>query len=155
MNKTRAGRFFPAAHQEQSMNRTTIHCSIRNVLLACLLASPLLTSAAAPGTATIDGKTYTGTIVKQGEVQGDPDDFVFKDGTFISTACAGFGFKPGAYTVKHDGKRLQFSAENKTDAGVRMIWRGMISGDHLEATSRWIRPNQPVVEFHADASLKH
>ena len=126
-----------------------------NVLLTCLLAAPLLASAAAATTAPIDGKTFTGTLVKQGEAQGDPDDFVFKDGQFISTACAGFGFKPASYIIKQEGTSMQFSAENKTDAGVRMLWKGTIEGDHLQATAQWLRPEQPVVEFHASASLKH
>jgi len=127
---------------------------LRNTLLAALLVAPLLAAAAEPETKPIDGKTYTGTITKQGENQGDPDDFVFKDGTFISTACAGFGFKPAAYSVKQDGKRLQFTALNETDNGVRMQWKGFILGNHLEATADWLRPDQPVVQFHADAKLK-
>ena len=125
-----------------------------NLLLTALLAAPML-AIADGNTTSIDGKTYTGTLVKQGESQGDPDDFVFKDGKFISTACAGFGFKPAAYSVTQDGKNVLFSAQNETDAGVRMVWKGAIDGDHLVATSQWIRPNQPVVEFHASANLKH
>jgi hypothetical protein len=127
----------------------------RKVLLTCLLAAPLLASAAAPASPAVDGKTFTGTLVKQGENQGDPDDFVFKNGQFISTACASFGFKSASYSVTPDGTRMQFSAENKTDGGVRMIWKGTIEGDHLQATAQWIRPQQPVVEFHANANLKH
>jgi len=126
---------------------------LRNALIATLLAMPLL--AAAAEDKPIDGKTYTGTITKHGETQGDPDDFVFKDGTFISTACAGFGFKPAVYTTKQDGKRLQFDAINETDNGVHMRWKGFIQGDHLEATADWLRPEQPVVQFHAQAALKH
>jgi len=133
------------------MNTTTL--SLCNLLLTALLATPLLALATDPQ--AIDGKTYTGTLVKQGENQGDPDDFVFKDGKFISTACAGFGFKPAVYSIKQDGKTLQFSAQNETAAGVRMIWQGTIDGDHLVATSQWVRPDQPVVEFHASANLKH
>ena len=102
----------------------------------------------------IDGKTYTGTIT--GKVRsGDPDDFVFKDGTFISTACAGFGFKPAAYAVTQSGKNLQFTALNETDSGVKMQWKGTIDGDRLEATADWLRPDQPLVQFHAKASIKH
>jgi hypothetical protein len=127
----------------------------RAASLSCVLALPLLAGAAAPASPSVDGKTYTGTLVKQGESQGDPDDFVFKDGQFISTACASFGFKPATYSVTQDGARMQFSAENKTDAGVRMIWKGTIEGDHLQATAQWMRPQQPVVEFHAAANLKH
>jgi len=126
---------------------------LRNALIATLLAMPLL--AAAAEDKPIDGKTYTGTITKHGETQGDPDDFVFKDGTFISTACAGFGFKPAVYTTKQDGKRLQFDAINETDNGVHMRWKGFIQGDRLEATADWLRPEQPVVQFHAQAALKH
>jgi len=122
--------------------------------LCIALFTALPAFAAAADTQPIDGKTYTGTITKHGETQGDPDDFVFKDGTFISTACAGFGFKPAAYTVKPDGKRFQFSAVNETDNGVHMQWKGFIQGDHLEATADWMRPDQPVVQFHANANLK-
>jgi hypothetical protein len=126
---------------------------LRNALIATLLTAPLL--AAAAEDKPVDGKTYTGTITKHGETQGDPDDFVFKDGTFISTACAGFGFKPAVYTTKQDGKRLQFDAVNETDNGVHMHWKGFIQGDRLEATADWLRPEQPVVQFHAQAALKH
>ncbi len=128
--------------------------SLRRSLLAGFLTLSSLASAAPVETA-VDGKTFTGTLVKQGESQGDPDDFVFKDGKFISTACAGFGFKPAAYAITQDGDHLRFSAQNETDAGVRMIWQGTIDGDRLVATSQWVRPNEPVVEFHASASLKH
>jgi hypothetical protein len=136
------------------MNRSVMRLT-RDTLLPCLLALPLLTAAATPASPAVDGKTFIGTLVKQGESQGDPDDFVFKDGQFISTACASFGFKPASYSVTPDGARMQFSAENKTDGGVRMIWKGTIEGDHLQATAQWIRPQQPVVEFHANANLKH
>ena len=136
------------------MNRCLTRLT-REILLICALAAPLLASAAAPAKPAVDGKTFTGTLVKQGENQGDPDDFVFKDGQFISTACAGFGFKPASYSLTQDGARTQFSAENKTDGGVRMVWKGTIEGDHLQATAQWMRPQQPVVEFHANANLKH
>ena len=128
---------------------------LRNALLAALLCAPLLASAESPEAKPIDGKTYTGTITKSDETQGDPDDFVFKDGTFISTACQGFGFKPAAYTTRQEGKRLLFDAINETDNGVHMHWKGAIQGDHLEATADWLRPDQPVVQFRAQASLKH
>lgn len=126
----------------------------RQLLLALALASPLLATAAASN-AAIDGKTYTGTLTKQGETQGDPDDFVFKDGKFVSTACAGFGFKPATYTTQQDGTHLQFSATSETDNGVRMQWKGTIVDERLEATAQWMRPDQPTVEFHAKASAKH
>jgi hypothetical protein len=112
-------------------------------------------SALAADAAKIDGKTYTGTLTKHGETQGDPDDFVFKDGKFISTACAGFGFKPATYTTQQQGTKLQFTATSETDNGVRMQWQGSIVDDHLEATAQWQRPNQPTVEFLAKASAKH
>ena len=128
---------------------------LRNALIAALLAGPLMAMAASTDPKPIDGKTFTGTITKAGETQGDPDDFVFKDGTFISTACAGFGFKPAAYTTRQDGKRVLFDAVNETDSGVHMHWKGSISGDRLEATADWLRPDQPVVQFHAKAGLKN
>jgi len=124
----------------------------RYLLAALVLTVPALALAGA--TPAIDGKTYTGTLTKQGETQGDPDDFVFKDGKFVSTACAGFGFKPAAYTTQQDGKRLQFTATSETDNGVRMQWQGTIVDEHLEATAHWMRPDQPTVEFHAKASAK-
>ena len=128
---------------------------LRNALIAALFAAPLLASAESAETKPIDGKTFSGTITKSGETQGDPDDFVFKNGTFISTACAGFGFKPAVYTTKQDGKRLLFDAVNETDSGVHMHWQGSILGDRLEATADWQRPDQPVVQFHAKAGLKN
>ena len=135
------------------MFRTARHLP-RHLLLAVALAAPAL-ACAASGSAGIDGKTYTGTLTKQGETQGDPDDFVFKEGKFVSTACAGFGFKPALYTTQQDGKNLRFTAISETDNGVHMKWNGTIVDDHLEATAQWQRPDQPTVEFHAKASAKH
>jgi len=126
----------------------------RHLLLAAACVAPAFVCAASD-TAAVDGKTYTGTLTKQGETQGDPDDFVFKDGKFISTACAGFGFKPASYTTQQEGKRLVFTATSETDNGVHMQWKGTIVDDHLEATAQWQRPDQPTVEFHAKASVKH
>jgi hypothetical protein len=126
----------------------------RQMLLAAALAAPALVAAAAD-TASIDGKTYTGTLTKQGETQGDPDDFVFKDGKFVSTACAGFGFKPASYVTQQEGNQLRFTATSETDDGVHMQWKGTVVDDHLEATAQWQRPDQPVVEFHARAAVKN
>lgn len=123
------------------------------LIIASLLVAPVFALAA--DASNIDGKTYTGTLTKHGESQGDPDDFVFKDGKFISTACAGFGFKPANYTATQDGKQIQFTALSETDNGVRMQWKGSIEGDKLQATAQWMRPNQQPVEFRAKAALKH
>jgi hypothetical protein len=125
---------------------------IRNILLPFLLAAPLALFAASPAT-PLDGKTFTGTLVKQGEHQGDPDDFVFKQGQFVSTACSGFGFKPTTYSVSQDASGLHFQALSETSAGVRMQWHGQIDGDHLQATAKWLRPGQPVIEFQANGKL--
>jgi hypothetical protein len=141
----------PRNRGEHTMFARATHLP-RRLLLALVLGAPLFAAAAEPA---IDGKTYTGTLTKQGETQGDPDEFVFKDGKFISTACAGFGFKPASYAITQDGKRMQFSATSETDNGVRMQWKGTIVDDHLEATAQWQRPQQQTVEFRAQANVKH
>jgi len=119
-----------------------------------VLAAALLAISGAHA-APLDGRTFTGTITRQGESQGDPDDFIFKDGKFISSACAGFGFRPATYAFTDDGDRLQFRAVSEADGGVQMQWQGTIVGDRLEATAHWIRPGQPVMEFRGDATLRH
>src|SRR5438309_11925274 len=107
----------------------------RSLLLILLAAVPPIPAAllfAADKPAALDGKTYTGTLLKQGERQGDPDDFVFHDGQFVSTACAGFGFKPATYSLSDIGGKVQFSAQSEAANGVRMVWKGQVDGDHLE-----------------------
>ena len=87
-----------------------------------------LTPAAATGKAELDGKTYKGEMAKKGETSGDADEFVFKKGTFRSTACDQYGFTGAPYSVeKKDGKEI-FTAVTTNDKGEKLSWTGSVEG---------------------------
>src|SRR5260370_22952269 len=74
--------------------------------VALLVAGVELAAESANG--MLDGKTFSGTLGEKGEIKGDQDNYVFKDGTFRSTACDVYGFSAAAYTAKADGHAIAF-----------------------------------------------
>lgn len=98
----------------------------RNAFLALLL----LTASVFAAAGALDGKSYQGQFVEKGKTKGDADTFLFKDGTFRSTACDKYGFKEAAYT----GDATHFEATTRSDKGVTMAWKGTVAGDTVEGT---------------------
>jgi len=94
-----------------------------------LLAIAGATPAAAAG--DLDGKTYTGTIGKTGEA-GDPDDFIFTDGSFRSTACDQYGYTAAPYAVTEDSGKTTFSSTTMNSGGNTMAWKGTVTGNAIE-----------------------
>ena len=84
--------------------------------------------------ATLDGKTFAGTIGKKGETAGQPDNFVFKDGTFESTLCETFGYGTGLYTTSMTGDAVQFNSETTNPKGGKMAWTGTVASGRIEGS---------------------
>ena len=84
--------------------------------------------------ASLDGKTFTGTIGKKGETTGNPDNFVFKDGTFESTLCEQFGYGTGLYTASVSGNAVQFNAETTNAKDGKMAWTGTVAAGRIEGS---------------------
>lgn len=97
-----------------------------------LLAAVGGTPAAAGG--ALDGKTYTG-MVGEPDKAGDPDNFIFTNGTFRSTACDQYGYTEAPYTVSEEGEETTFSATTRNKGGATMAWHGTVDGDEIEGTA--------------------
>jgi len=82
---------------------------------------------------SLDGKTYTGMIGKTGET-GDPDNFIFTDGTFRSTACDQYGYTAAPYNVMEEDGKTVFSSTTENSGGNAMAWKGTVNGDAVEGT---------------------
>ena len=125
------------------------------LIQAALVLGGLLLNPANAATPTLDGKTYSGDIAEAGKKKGDPDDFVFKDGQFVSTACQSLGFGPASYTATAEGEAIRFEATSKAGKGAAMQWKGLVRGGTLDATALWVRPGKKTAEYHATGSLKN
>lgn len=113
-------------------------------------------AAAAAAGSTLDGKTFVGNVGKQGETKGDQDTFIFKEGTFRSTACDPYGFKPGSYRVVQttpEGK-VKFEATCASSTDGTMSWKGTASGSQVEGTSTWQKPGQPPIQHWFKGQVK-
>ena len=92
----------------------------------------------------LDGKVFVGEIGKKGQKAGDKDDLVFKDGKFLSTACAKYGFTEAPYTAMGGGKKTTFETETKSPKEGTMKWKGTVQGEMVRATVIWSKPgNSP------------
>ena len=102
-------------------------------LTVALAAS--MTSALAAG--PVDGKSFAGGIWMQGEKAPQHDEFVFKDGTFRSTACDKYGFAAAPYRVSQDGDAMRVEAETMSPTQGRIVWKGTIRAGEFEGVSTW------------------
>ena len=121
-----------------------------------LIAAFAMTEVAVAGV-NLDGLTFIGEIGKKGQKAGDRDEFIFRNGTFRSTACDRFGFGPGAYGVTHghQGKEAQFQAQTISPTDGKMTWNGKVTAwNRIEGTSVWEKPGQAPVENWFKGTLK-
>lgn len=103
--------------------------------LAFLLTFSLFLVPLAWATSPLDGKTYKGEVKTEGEEKGDEDSFIFKDGTFRSSACDEYGFKEAPYTLINKDGYLHFTATTKNKEGGTITWSGSVTGANIEGTA--------------------
>ena len=94
---------------------------------------------AATSTGPLDGKIFSGEVGKQGKTKGDKDQFVFKAGTFRSTACDSYGFKETAYSTAQAGNQLTFEAKAESQTDGTMLWKGAVQGGHISGMATWTK----------------
>ena len=87
------------------------------------------------GTGKLDGKSFVGEIGKKGEKKGDKDEFIFKDGKFLSTACEAYGFHEAPYTATEKDGVISFTCEVTNDKSEKMSWKGECKKDEIEGTA--------------------
>lgn len=114
-------------------------------LLGLLVVLPALAS-------PLEGKTFVGEIAKKGETQADPDTFTFKDGTFHSSGCDAYGFKPSPYKVEKTGDAWSFTAECTSPKEGSMSWKGSVKGSAFSGTAVWTKPGQAPIEYTFNAA---
>lgn len=106
------------------------------------IAATIAALSAFPGrsfaeTAKLDGSVYAGKLWMQGEKKPEADTFIFKDGTFRSTACDKYGFTAVAYRAMQDGDATLIEAETQSPSDGRMVWRGTVRAGQFEGVNTW------------------
>ncbi len=86
----------------------------------------------------LDGKTYFVQTGEKGK-EADHDDYlVFWDGIFVSSGCVEIDFRKSVYTATREKDGIRFHAETVSPTHGTMIWDGIVRGDVVDATARWI-----------------
>lgn len=102
----------------------------------------------------LTGKTFAGSMTKQGTTTGDPDNFIFKEGKFRSTACDQYGFKEGVYSATTKGAATAFEALTMNDEGTRISWKGIVEGGKLTGTATMTTAAREVTSYSFDGNLR-
>ena len=87
----------------------------------------------------LDGKTY---YVKAGEKGKDPDHddyLIFQDGMFTSSGCVeSWNFRNASYSAIEQRGGIRFRAQVVSTTHGIMTWEGIVRGDTVDATARWV-----------------
>jgi len=116
-------------------------------LPAVVVLTLLATAAVVTGTGYLDGRTFVGETGEKGKAKGDPETFVFKDGSFDPLACHKWGFNGAPYTTKEQDGRIQFTSETKSDKEGTMSWKGAVQGNEISGTVTWTKPGQAPIDY--------
>ena len=103
---------------------------------------------------SLDGKTYHGTIKMGAEAKADPDEFIFKEGTFRSTACDQYGYTSAPYEVKPEGTKSTFTAVTKNKQGAQIQWNGTIAGDKIDGVAKMTTPSGEITNGTFQGTLR-
>jgi hypothetical protein len=115
-------------------------------------AAPAQTAPAKPAqndakAGLLDGRSYTGPLLKQGETAGDADTVTFHDAQLHSKAFQAMGFGDTPYHAGALGAIIRFRAQAKSDTGGTLTWNGTVREDLLEATVSLSRPGAPATLY--------
>lgn len=124
----------------------TLHTPIDRRSSLLLAAGALLSTASRAQSATLDGRRFEGVFLARGKTSGDADTLLFQGGRFRSTACDRYGYSDAPYRVTSDGQTLSFEAETESPKYGKLVWRGVVRGDHLNATATSVREGKPPQE---------
>jgi hypothetical protein len=102
----------------------------------------------------LDGKKFSGTLGEKGKTKGDKDDYVFKDGTFRSTACDIYGFSAAVYTAKAEGDAIAFESTTQSIKEGEMAWKGTVKGDAVTGTVVWKKVGKAAKDYWFKGTLK-
>jgi hypothetical protein len=120
--------------------------------LALVVAALCSSVAQAQG---LDGRRFEGVFIERGKTSGDADTLIFKDGRFRSTACDRYGYVEAAYKTVAAGDTVQFEAETESPKYGRLVWKGIVRGNKLDATATMVRAGKSPVENWVVAAEKN
>jgi hypothetical protein len=102
----------------------------------------LVAVAAWAGKGKLDGKTYKVTVTETSK-SSFADTLTFKNGTFDSSECRQYGFKPTVYA----GDGATFTVTAKSDKEGTTEWSGTIKGDSIEGKMVWTKAGQAPINY--------
>jgi hypothetical protein len=106
----------------------------------------LLSPAVRAQPASLDGRRFDGVFIQRGKTSGDADTLTFAGGRFRSSACDRYGYGDAPYRISVLGDAIAFEAETVSAKHGRLIWRGVVRGDKLDAVALAQRDGKPAVE---------
>jgi hypothetical protein len=95
--------------------------------------------AAAEPSHLLDGRVYVGNNGEIGREADRSDEFIFKNGQFVSASCDEYQFASGPYTAWLEGNIIYFEAVTLSQSDGKISWQGKIDGDNLNATFVWTK----------------
>lgn len=104
---------------------------------------------------SLDGRRFEGVFLERGKTSGDADTLIFKDGRFRSIACDRYGYVEVPYKTLAAGDTLQFEAESESPKYGRLVWKGVVRGNKLDATATMVRAGKSPVENWVVAAEKN
>jgi len=120
---------------------------MKRLLSASALVALLLASGSLCAAGPLDGKTFSVEMGKKGKKASSPDQLVFADGTFRSTACDKYGFAAVPYEAKQEGDKTTFTATAKSAKQGTMRWSGTVQGDSVSGEATWDRVRREPVLY--------
>lgn len=102
----------------------------------------------------LDGATFVGTMTEEGKAKADPDQFMFKDGKFRSTACDAYGFSETVYTSTVGDGATRFEATATSPKEGTMKWKGTVKGNRIEGSAVWIKKGQADMRYTFEGNRK-
>ncbi|HEX4825820.1 MAG TPA: hypothetical protein VFV19_16075 [Candidatus Polarisedimenticolaceae bacterium] len=124
---------------------------LKKLAIAVFAAALVVLPALASG--PLDGKTFHGKLTEVGK-GGHADNFEFKNGQFLSTACQHEGFGSGAYTTEGSGPSFTFTAQTMSKKDGTMDWKGAVNGDSISGTATWTKSGMAPVNYTFEAKMK-
>lgn len=122
-----------------------------------LLIGALAAAAGAPAFAqggSLDGRRFDGVFLERGKTSGDADTLTFQGGRFRSSACDRYGYSDAAYKQVATADGIAFEAETESPKYGKLLWKGVVRGDKLDATATSVRDGKPPVENWVVAGAK-
>jgi hypothetical protein len=94
----------------------------------------------------LDGRNFVGIVLECGKTEGDPDQIIFKDGRFRSTACDRYDYGDGAYTATAANGAITFQAQTESPKYGKLLWHGVVRGRRLDGTLTMVRDGKTLGE---------